>query len=229
MNPLYTGNADSLDTRIIEEVRNGTATYGYNGIIDTPSDVGGWPALATGPAPLDSDHDGMPDAWETRHQLNPGQASDGNTDSDGDGYGDACDNCPASSNANQADSDGDGFGVEGTTLVACTRPEGYASLPTDCDDTDEDIHPGAAPDCTGAVDMDCDGLDDPDEPTILGDLLRASRESDLDMSCFRMLVCGGSAVPAAMIDAARERWGVPVLQGWGMTETSPMCCLTRPG
>ena len=65
-------------------------------------------------------------------------------------------------------------------------------------------------------------------PTILGDLLRASRESDLDMRSFRMLVCGGSAVPAAMIDAAREQWGVPVLQGWGMTETSPMCCLSHP-
>ncbi len=65
-------------------------------------------------------------------------------------------------------------------------------------------------------------------PTILGDLLRASKESDLDMSSFRMLVCGGSAVPAAMIDAAREQWGVPVLQGWGMTETSPMCCLSHP-
>ena len=48
------------------------------------------------------------------------------------------------------------------------------------------------------------------------------------MSCFRMLVCGGSAVPPAMIDAARERWGVPVLQGWGMTETSPLCALSHP-
>ena len=64
-------------------------------------------------------------------------------------------------------------------------------------------------------------------PTILGDLLRAD-SSELDMSCFRMLVCGGSAVPPAMIDAARERWGVPVLQGWGMTETSPLCALSHP-
>lgn len=64
-------------------------------------------------------------------------------------------------------------------------------------------------------------------PTILGDLLHAD-SSDLDMTCFRMLVCGGSAVPPAMIDAARERWGVPVLQGWGMTETSPLCALSHP-
>jgi fatty-acyl-CoA synthase len=64
-------------------------------------------------------------------------------------------------------------------------------------------------------------------PTILGDLLRLDSD-EIDMSCFRMLVCGGSAVPPAMIDAARERWGVPVLQGWGMTETSPLCALSHP-
>jgi len=65
-------------------------------------------------------------------------------------------------------------------------------------------------------------------PTILGDLLRASDEEGFDMSSFRMLVCGGSAVAPAMIDAARETWGVPVLQGWGMTETSPLCALSHP-
>lgn len=64
-------------------------------------------------------------------------------------------------------------------------------------------------------------------PTILGDLLRADSK-DLDMTCFRMLVCGGSAVSPAMIDAARDNWGVPVLQGWGMTETSPLCALSHP-
>lgn len=64
-------------------------------------------------------------------------------------------------------------------------------------------------------------------PTILGDLLRADA-ADLDMGSFRMLVCGGSAVPPSMIDAARENWGVPVLQGWGMTETSPLCALSHP-
>jgi fatty-acyl-CoA synthase len=65
-------------------------------------------------------------------------------------------------------------------------------------------------------------------PTILGDLLRMPADSAPDMSCFRMLVCGGSAVAPAMIDAAGEKWGVPVLQGWGMTETSPLCALSHP-
>jgi fatty-acyl-CoA synthase len=65
-------------------------------------------------------------------------------------------------------------------------------------------------------------------PTILGDLLRLPEEQGLDMSCFRMLVCGGSAVAPSMIDAVHEKWGVPVLQGWGMTETSPLCALSHP-
>jgi pectate lyase len=70
-------NRDNIDRRIIEEARNGTATYGDNGIITTPSDVGGWPNLQGGPAPVDSDHDGIPDAWETAHGLDPSNKGDG--------------------------------------------------------------------------------------------------------------------------------------------------------
>lgn len=65
-------------------------------------------------------------------------------------------------------------------------------------------------------------------PTILGDLLLADEASPLDLSCFRAIVSGGSAVPSSMIEAVRERWDVPVIQGWGMTETSPMCVLSHP-
>lgn len=65
-------------------------------------------------------------------------------------------------------------------------------------------------------------------PTILGDLLRADAEAPLDLSCFRAIVSGGSAVPSSMIEGVRDRWGVPVIQGWGMTETSPMCVLSHP-
>lgn len=77
---------DSVDERLINEVRTGTATYGNNGLIDSQDEVGGYPVLESLPAPLDTDKDGMPDDWENDHGLNPGDPSDRNGDLDGDGY-----------------------------------------------------------------------------------------------------------------------------------------------
>ncbi len=65
-------------------------------------------------------------------------------------------------------------------------------------------------------------------PTLANDLLQADLEDPVDMSSFRVIVSGGSAVSTALIDRVRDRWGIPMLQGWGMTETSPMCCLSHP-
>jgi fatty-acyl-CoA synthase len=65
-------------------------------------------------------------------------------------------------------------------------------------------------------------------PTLINDLLQADRVEPLDLTSFRVILSGGSAVSPGLIRAVRDRWGVPVLQGWGMTETSPMCCLSIP-
>jgi fatty-acyl-CoA synthase len=65
-------------------------------------------------------------------------------------------------------------------------------------------------------------------PTVLGDLLRPQGDDSIDLSSFRAIICGGSAVPSSMIEACAARWQVPVIQGWGMTETSPMCVLSHP-
>jgi hypothetical protein len=83
---------DGIDTRIAGEVRNGTYTYeGSNmdvkesdrsryGLIDTPSDVGGWPTYSgTKDYSLDTDKDGIPNAWETAHGLNPDDPQDAKT------------------------------------------------------------------------------------------------------------------------------------------------------
>jgi pectate lyase len=77
---------DSIDARIIEEVRQGTATLGNNGIIDTPDGGGGWPALRSAKVPQDSDNDGMPDEWEDKFGFDPNNAGDSAKDQDADGY-----------------------------------------------------------------------------------------------------------------------------------------------
>ncbi len=77
---------DALDTRIIAEVKNGTATFGNAGIINSQTEVGGWPVLRSTPAPKDDDHDGMPDDWERAHGLDPANPKDRNDDFDGGGY-----------------------------------------------------------------------------------------------------------------------------------------------
>jgi len=64
-------------------VRNGTGT---NRGVAHPSEVGGWPAMASTVAPADADHDGMSDAWENLFGLKRADASDGRFDPDGDGY-----------------------------------------------------------------------------------------------------------------------------------------------
>lgn len=82
---------DTIDRRIIAEVLNGTATFGSTygantGIIDSQDDVGGWPTLYSARPPMDSDQDGMPDAWELSAGLNPYDPEDRNSDRNGDGY-----------------------------------------------------------------------------------------------------------------------------------------------
>ena len=72
---------DIIDTRIVNEVRNGTYTYSgsngsTNGLIDSPSDVGGYPTLNSAEPPLDTDRDGMPDDWEDANGLNKNSSAD---------------------------------------------------------------------------------------------------------------------------------------------------------
>ncbi|MBQ8297980.1 MAG: RICIN domain-containing protein [Ruminococcus sp.] len=77
---------DYIDSRYIWEVTNTSYKYtgskaGLKGIIDSQNDAGGYPNESnfehSTAAPTDTDHDGMPDEWETEHGLNPNDASDG--------------------------------------------------------------------------------------------------------------------------------------------------------
>jgi len=66
-------------------------------------------------------------------------------------------------------------------------------------------------------------------PTLWNDLLRAAQEKgDADFSSLRSILAGGSAVPRVLIETFRERHGVDIMQGWGMTETSPLAAVSIP-
>ncbi len=77
---------DTVDERIITEVRQGIVHYGKKGIIDSQKEVGGWPVLKSVEPPKDTDLDGMPDDWEESHNLNPADPKDRNGDYNEDGY-----------------------------------------------------------------------------------------------------------------------------------------------
>jgi len=97
---------DIVDEHILEQVKTGKVFYkegldsvdfyqfkyrrlkkdSYKkGIITDIRQVGGYPEYKGTPY-VDSDHDGMPDAWEIAHGLNPNDPSDANKDCTGDGY-----------------------------------------------------------------------------------------------------------------------------------------------
>jgi pectate lyase len=63
---------DAVDARLVNHVRTRTGK-----MINSQAEVGGWPDLKIGPAPVDSDNDGMPDEWEAKRGLNAKDAADG--------------------------------------------------------------------------------------------------------------------------------------------------------
>jgi MYXO-CTERM domain-containing protein len=76
---------DAVELRLIAQL---TSLGTKGAIIANESDVGGQPTVTsvTRPAGFDTDNDGMSDAWETAHGLNPNSAADATGDYNGDGY-----------------------------------------------------------------------------------------------------------------------------------------------
>jgi len=66
-------------------------------------------------------------------------------------------------------------------------------------------------------------------PTIWNDVVHyLEKDPDHDFSSLRVVGCGGSAVPKSIMKTFDERYGVRILQLWGMTETSPLGTVARP-
>jgi fatty-acyl-CoA synthase len=65
-------------------------------------------------------------------------------------------------------------------------------------------------------------------PTIWLRLLEYVERNDLRFSSLKLLGVGGAAPPRAMIEAFELKYGVCVMNAWGMTETSPACTVGQP-
>ncbi|RLQ95567.1 long-chain fatty acid--CoA ligase [Falsibacillus albus] len=63
-------------------------------------------------------------------------------------------------------------------------------------------------------------------PTIWLGLLKELEKGDYDISSLRALICGGAAAPKSVIRAFENKYHVPFIHGYGMTETSPVATLS---
>jgi hypothetical protein len=142
----------------------------------------------------DADGDGYGDAASTTEACSPpsGYSADDTDCDDTDaaihpgasescnGSDDDCDGTVDESDASDAaswyrDGDRDGYGDAAASTVSCDQPSGYVADATDCDDGDDDIHPGADETCDG-VDEDCDGT--VDEEAVDADVWYADADGD---------------------------------------------------
>jgi long-chain acyl-CoA synthetase len=66
-------------------------------------------------------------------------------------------------------------------------------------------------------------------PTMYVALLHQPDRADYDTSSLRMCISGGAALPVEVLRGFDEAFGVPVLEGYGLSETSPVASFNHPG
>jgi long-chain acyl-CoA synthetase len=66
-------------------------------------------------------------------------------------------------------------------------------------------------------------------PAMFAAWLRAADQRDADLSTVRLAVSGAAALPGDLLHAFRERFGVTIWEGYGLTETGPALTTTALG
>lgn len=65
-------------------------------------------------------------------------------------------------------------------------------------------------------------------PTIYAGMLHAPERADADLSTLRACISGGSAMPVEIMKAFEDEFGCIVMEGYGLSETSPVASFNRP-
>ena len=65
-------------------------------------------------------------------------------------------------------------------------------------------------------------------PTMYNALLHARAADSADVSTLRLCMSGGAAIPVELIRAFEEKFGCAVLEGYGLSETSPVASFNHP-
>ncbi len=65
-------------------------------------------------------------------------------------------------------------------------------------------------------------------PTMFTALVRHPERGAFDLSALRVCVTGGSAMPVEVLHAFEAAFGCVVLEGYGLSETSPVACFNHP-
>jgi len=65
-------------------------------------------------------------------------------------------------------------------------------------------------------------------PTMYVALLHAPDRADYDTSALRMCISGGAALPVEVLRGFEEAFGCQVLEGYGLSETSPVASFNHP-
>ena len=65
-------------------------------------------------------------------------------------------------------------------------------------------------------------------PTMYGALLHHPGREDYDTSSLRSCVSGGAALPVEVLRGFEEAFGCIILEGYGLSETSPVACSNHP-
>ena len=65
-------------------------------------------------------------------------------------------------------------------------------------------------------------------PTMYGALLNHSERKNFDTSCLRVCASGGASLPVELLHGFDEAFGCKVLEGYGLSETSPVASFNHP-